>query len=181
MADAADGIGLVLYNPPYAKRVLYPGGVRQAEEAVPSLVGIKVAGGDSAWYEAMKVYAQGISIFVPGHYLATGYSQGAHGAYSNVVCLNPLGAQRWYDLMTSDLPRALEIETRIRGFLADYIVPFITEQGYCNAACDKLMSVIGGSSDVGSKMRWPYRSIPAFEAERLRPIAYELIPEIMKT
>jgi 4-hydroxy-tetrahydrodipicolinate synthase len=180
MAEAADGISLVLYNPPHAKRVLLPEVYGKLKQAVPSLVGIKVAGGDTSWYEAMKMYAQGISIFVPGHHLATGYSQGAHGAYSNVACLNPLGAQRWYDLMTSDLPRALEIETRIRGFMADYIAPFITEHGYCNAACDKLMSVIGGWADVGSRMRWPYRSIPESEAERLRPIACELIPEIMK-
>jgi 4-hydroxy-tetrahydrodipicolinate synthase len=99
MAEAADGIGLVLYNPPHAKRVLIPEMYGKLKQAVPSLVGIKVAGGDASWYKAMKVYAQGISIFVPGHYLATGYSQGAHGAYSNVACLNPLGAQNWYDLM----------------------------------------------------------------------------------
>jgi 4-hydroxy-tetrahydrodipicolinate synthase len=128
----------------------------------------------------MKVYAQGISIFVPGHFLATGLSQGAHGAYSNIACLNPLGAQRWYDLMTFELAPAIEIETRIQRFMAEFIAPFITEESYCNAACDKLMSVIGGWADVGSRMRWPYRSIPEFEAQRLRPIAYELIPEIMK-
>jgi 4-hydroxy-tetrahydrodipicolinate synthase len=180
MADAADGIGLVLYNPPHAKRVLSPMEYGKLKAAVPSLVGIKAAGGDESWYEAMRQYAAGISIFVPGHLLATGYSMGAHGAYSNVACLNPLGAQRWYELMTTDLEKALLIEERIRLFMGNYIAPFITKQKFCNASCDKLMSVIGGWGEVGARMRWPYRSIPVSEAERLRPIAFELMPEIMK-
>lgn len=180
MAEAADGIGLVLYNPPHAKRVLTPQTYGKLKQAVPSLVGIKTAGGDSSWYESMKEHGQGISVFIPGHFLATGLLQGAHGAYSNVACLNPVGAQRWYDLMSTDMERALDIERRIQKFMTNCISPFITEQGYCNAACDKLMSVIGGWADVGSRMRWPYRSIPVSEAERLRPVAYEMIPEIME-
>ncbi|CAG7607168.1 4-hydroxy-tetrahydrodipicolinate synthase [Paenibacillus solanacearum] len=179
MAEAADGIGLVLYNPPHAKRVLTPEAYGKLKKEVPGLVGIKCAGGDAAWYAAMKEYAHGISIFVPGHHLATGIALGAHGAYSNVACLQPLGAQRWYDTMLTDLPKALELESRIQRFMANHIAPFIMQHGYCNAACDKLMSVIGGVADVGCRMRWPYRSIPASEAERLRPVACELIPEIM--
>jgi hypothetical protein len=79
--------------------------------------------------------------------------------------------------MARDLPGALELEVRLRRFMDDHIVPFIRDQGYCNAACDRLMAGIGGWADAGWRMRWPYRSIPAAEAARLRPIAREMIPE----
>jgi len=140
-------------------------------------VGIKVADGDAEWYAAMRKYAKGISIFVPGHHLATGYTLGAHGAYSNVACIHPSAAQRWYEMMKENPDRALELESRIRKFMSQYIAPFITEHGYCNAACDKLLAAIGGWCDIGTRLRWPYRSIPASEAERLRPIAREMLPE----
>ncbi|MBO9607316.1 MAG: dihydrodipicolinate synthase family protein [Paenibacillaceae bacterium] len=178
MEDAADGIGLVLYNPPHAKRVLQPETYGKLKAAVPNLIGAKTAGGDSAWYASMREHMRGMSVFVPGHRLATGISQGAHGSYSNVACLSPAGAQRWYERMLTDLAGALEAEERIFGFMRDRIVPYITEQGYSNAAVDKLLAAIGGWSDAGTQLRWPYRSIPMEEAERLRPIAREQMPEL---
>jgi dihydrodipicolinate synthase/N-acetylneuraminate lyase len=119
-----------------------------------------------------------VSVFVPGHFLASGVKLGARGSYSNVACLNPAGAQKWTDLMSDDMPSALEIEGRIRKFISTHIAPFIKEQGYCNAACDRLLALIGGWADVGVSMRWPYRSIDPTEADRLRPIARNIIPEM---
>ena len=140
MAEAADPIGLVLYNPPHAKTVLKPEQYAAIKSYVPSLVGIKVAGGDEAWYAEMRQSCPEISIFVPGHHLATGFSRGASGAYSNVACLHPVGGQAWYNLMTRDLNKALALESRIQHFMAGYIAPFITEQGYSNQAADKLLA-----------------------------------------
>ncbi len=177
MAEAAGGIGLVLYNPPHAKRVWSPEAIGRLAARVPALIGLKTAGGDDAWYAAMRAHLSRLSVFVPGHLLASGVTRGAAGAYSNVACLNPAAAQRWTDLMGRDLPAALEVEARLRRFMDAHIAPFITEQGYCNAACDRLMACIGGWADVGWRMRWPYRSIPAEEAARLRPVVRELIPE----
>lgn len=178
-AEAAAPINLILYNPPHAKRVLTPAQIGALKRAVPQLVGVKVAGGDEHWYAEMRQHCAGLSVFVPGHFLATGYGQGAAGAYSNVACLHPVGAQRWYDLMTADLGAALEIEQRIRQFFADYITPYITQQGYPNAAVDKLLSVIGGWAKIGSRLRLPYRWIGETEAVRLRAIAQRMIPEIL--
>ena len=48
------------------------------------------------------------------------------------------------------------------------------------AACDRFMARLGGWADVGDRMRWPYRSIPAAEVERVRSAAHELIPEFME-
>ncbi|MEI6646906.1 MAG: dihydrodipicolinate synthase family protein [bacterium] len=177
MAEAAQGIGLVLYNPPHAKRVWNPEQIGRLVERVPQLIGLKTAGGDDVWYASMREHLHKISVFVPGHLLASGVKRGAQGAYSNVACLNPAAAQRWTDQMTHDLPAALEVEVRMKQFMSEHIAPFITEQGYCNAACDRFMACLGGWADVGWRMRWPYRSIPQEEVKRLRPVVRELLPE----
>ena len=178
-AAAADPIPLVLYNPPHAKRRLTPAQYGALKRAVPALVGVKVPAGDEAWYAEMRAHMSDLSVFVPGHLLATGYSRGGAGAYSNVACLHPVGAQRWYDLMRVDLPAALDIERRILQFWEAEIIPYITEQHYPNGALDKFLSVIGGWAPVGSRLRLPYRWIDETEAGRVRAVAERLIPEIL--
>ena len=82
--------------------------------------------------------------------------------------------------MQTDLPAALEVEGRIRRFMDDHIAPFIRDQHFCNGACDLLMANIGGWAEAGTHLRWPYRPIPAAEADRLRPIARDLLPEFFQ-
>jgi 4-hydroxy-tetrahydrodipicolinate synthase len=176
--DAANGIGLVLYNPPHAKRVLRPREFLPLTERAPGLVGIKVADGDDAWYTAMRPVMERLSVFVPGHHLATGYSHGAAGAYSNVACLNPRGAQLWYDRMTTDLPGALDIERRLREFFDRHVMPIASKDGYCNAALDKLLAAIGAWGHVGTRLRWPYRWVPPEIADALRPVVRRMAPEL---
>lgn len=179
MAEVAGGIGLVLYNPPHAKRVWNPEQIGRLAGRVPALAGLKTAGGDDAWYASMRQHLSRLSVFVPGHLLASGVQRGAQGAYSNAACLNPAAAQRWTDQMQTDLPGALELEQRLRRFMDGCIAPFITEQKYCNGACDRFMALLGGWADVGARMRWPYRSIPVAELDRIRPAARALIPEFI--
>jgi dihydrodipicolinate synthase/N-acetylneuraminate lyase len=177
IADVAGEIGLVLYNPPHAKRVLTPREMGMLAKAAPTLVGVKVSDGDASWYADMRRYAGNLSLFVPGHHLASGFRLGAHGAYSNVACLHPLAAQRWTDQMADDLEGALELEARLQSFMSEHIEPFITQQGYANPALDRLLALVGGWADVGERMRWPYRWIRREEAERLRPVAMDILPE----
>jgi dihydrodipicolinate synthase/N-acetylneuraminate lyase len=177
MADEARGIGLVLYNPPHAKRRLAPADFAELKNAVPSLVGVKVAGGDAAWFAAWRQQLADLSLFVPGHTLASGIAQGAHGAYSNVACLHPGAAQRWYRQILTDPPGGLELERRIVGFLQAWVVPLIAEQGFSNQAADKLLAAIGGWSRLSTRLRWPYRSIAGAEVARLRPVARQQLPE----
>ena len=177
MESVSGGIGMVLYNPPHTKRVLEPAEVGRLADRVPSLVGLKTAGGDDAWYAAMRERLSGLSVFVPGHLLASGIERGAFGAYSNVACLNPAAAQRWTELMSTDLAAALEIEGRLRRFMDQHIAPYITRHHYSNAACDRLMAQIGNWADVGSRMRWPYRSIPSSDVRPLHQTLSEMVPE----
>lgn len=179
VAEVAAPVGLVLYNPPHAKRVLQPEDFAQLKAAVPALVGIKVADGNENWYARMSPASAGLSVFVPGHHLATGFGHGAAGAYSNVACLHPAAAQRWYELMTHDLDAAREVEARLRRFMDEYIVPYIRDQRYANQALDKLLAAVGGWAPIGTRLRWPYRWIPEAEIEPVRAAARELIPEFV--
>jgi len=181
MADAAEGIGLVLYNPPHAKRVLSPETIGLLAREVPSLVGVKVAGGNDAWYASLRQHLSKISVFVSGHHLASGFSQGAQGSYSNVACLHPRAAQHWWECMSTDLPKALEMEQRIQCFMNEHIIPFITNEKFSNAAVDRFLAQIGDWGNLSEGMRWPYRSIPRAEANRLRPIAQQVLPEFFET
>lgn len=177
LTEIAAPVSLVLYNPPHAKKRLTPEEFYQLKEAGINLAGCKTVGGDAAWYAAMKKWAPELSIFVPGHHLATGISLGAHGAYSNVACIHPAAAQQWYDMMLTDLPRALNIEKWIQLFMSQYIQPLISKQGYSNQAADKLLAAIGGWSNVGTRLRWPYKGIDESEVTKLRAIAHEMMSE----
>ena len=180
-AEVAAPVGLVLYNPPHAKRNLTPKDFGRLKQAIPEIVGVKVAGGDAGWYAAMRAEMTGLSVFVPGHHLATGLKLGAHGSYSNVACLHPRGAQVWYDSMTGAPDAALDLEGRLQDFMNRQIVPFRDVQGFSNFALDKLLASIGDWAAADTRVRWPYASIPMSEADRLRPIARELLPELFES
>jgi len=176
IAEAAGPIGLVLYNPPHAKRVLGHESYGRICRAIPQMIGIKVAPPNKEWFDAVQQQASNLSIFVPGHHLATQIQWGAAGSYSNVACLNPSGAVCWYDLIKSDPASGIAFERRIQEFLQRHIIP----ADYCNAAKDKLMAAIGDWADVGTRLRWPYRFVPETEAKRLQPIARQALPELFE-
>jgi dihydrodipicolinate synthase/N-acetylneuraminate lyase len=178
MAAAAGDIPLVLYNPPHAKTQLDVAALLRLAEEVPQVIGIKVAGGDAGWYRAMRPVTARLAVFVAGHTLATGLAQGAAGSYSNVACLSPAGAVAWQVMMRSEPDRAAAVERRLQDFLAEYITP-LQQRGYNNAALDKTLAHIGGWADVGTRVRWPYRSVPETEATALRPVARAAVPELI--
>jgi 4-hydroxy-tetrahydrodipicolinate synthase len=178
MAKIADPMGLVLYNPPHAKKKLLPKDFATILEAGVPLLGCKVAGGDEQWYQEMKNLPGPFSLFVPGHHLATGVSKGAHGAYSNVACLNPLFAQKWYNSIRRGDQTAFELETRIQRFMDTCIVPYITDQGYAHQAVDKFMAAVGNWTPISTRLRWPYRWIPQEEVLTVRKKCEEILPEI---
>ena len=68
------------------------------------------------------------------------------------------------------------LEDRIQGFLKDHIDPFL-QQGYSHQAVDKLLACIGAWTDLTPRLRWPYQSIAATEAVRIRVIAKDRLPE----
>ncbi|WP_271897951.1 dihydrodipicolinate synthase family protein [Candidatus Phyllobacterium onerii] len=178
--EIANGIPLILYNPPHAKRVLSPKELGAILAGAPGVVGVKLADGDANWYVETRKHLSGVSLFVPGHHLATGIREGvAAGAFSNVACLSPRGAQRWTDLMQTNIDAAIETEQRICKFMAQHIVPFRQKSGYSNAALDKLLCAIGNWGPVSTRLRFPYRWIGEDEAQRLRAVAKQELGDIM--
>ena len=177
MEQLADPIKLVLYNPPHAKRVLSPSQIAVLNQAIQGLIGVKVFDGPGDdWYEQMAENLASMSVFVPGHRLASGITRGAKGAYSNVACLNPVASQKWYDLMQTDLPSAIEVESRIQSVMDEYAVPLL-KQGFSNPAIDKFLAAIGAWAPIGPRMRRPYRSVDASLAEKVREDVWKIIPE----
>jgi dihydrodipicolinate synthase/N-acetylneuraminate lyase len=179
MAAEAAPIPLIVYNPPHAKRRLGPEEWRTVVDRVPGVVGMKVAGGDDAWYAAMRPLFERVSVFIPGHTLAEGIARGAHGAYSNVACLSPAGARKWYDLCRSDLPAARELGARISAFWLSRISPIISRDGLTPMAADKAAAVAGGwLPGLTPRIRWPYRSVAAEEAAQIGAVARAELPEL---
>ncbi|MGV3508619.1 MAG: dihydrodipicolinate synthase family protein [Sphingobacteriaceae bacterium] len=180
MVKAADPIGLVLYNPPHSKKKMLPADFKEILNAGIPLVGCKVAGGDEQWYKEMNNLPVPFSIFIPGHHLATGVSGGAHGAYSNVACLNPLFSQKWYDDIASDSNNPFEVQGRIQLFMDTCIVPYIRDKGYSNQAVDKFMAAVGGWTPISTRLRWPYKWIPEEDVLAIRNKCAEILPEVFK-
>ena len=178
MAREADPVPLVLYNPPHAKTGLTPAQFGRLAAAFPALIGIKVAGGDSDWYRAMGARAADLAIFVPGHHLASGLRQGAAGAYSNVACLSPPGAVRWYRSMLENPAAAEQAEARLGAFLGRHVAP-LQAAGYGNAALDKALAAIGGWAPIGTRVRWPYSGVPDEAVAALRETARAELPEFL--
>lgn len=175
MTDAAEGIPLILYNPPHAKRVLTPVDYKLLKQ-VPQVIGVKLLSGDAVWAAEMKTHADHLSIFVPGHFLARGVKAGiASGAYSNVACINPKTAQKWWELIQTDLPAALEIEKSILAFFAECIAP-LQKLGYSNPALDKFLAAVGGHYQIGTRLRWPYQWIDENQVPIVAERARQLIP-----
>ena len=85
LAEAAPGIPLVLYNPPHAKKELSSHELQNLSSEIPGLIGVKLAGGDEQWFKEMQWARERLSVFVPGHLLASGVHKGiASGAYSGM-------------------------------------------------------------------------------------------------
>jgi dihydrodipicolinate synthase/N-acetylneuraminate lyase len=180
LASEASGTPLVLYNPPHAKEVLTPAQLQKLSAVIPQLIGVKLASGNKQWFDAMRWSINSFSVFVPGHFLASGIQSGvADGAYSNVACLSPSGSQAWWELMETDIVAALEIQKRILSFFDECIIPF-KNAGYSNPALDKLLAAAGGWADVGTRLRWPYRWIPESEVRNVASKARSWLPEFFE-
>jgi dihydrodipicolinate synthase/N-acetylneuraminate lyase len=176
MLEEAGDIPLVLYNPPHAKTACSPEQLGALARAFPGMVGVKVAG-DDAFYSRLHAAAPHLSIFAPGHELAHARRLGAVGSYSNVACLAPAGALAWERQMDRDPVAAEALGDRIMAFFDDCIAP-LKAQGYSNTALDKTLAAVGDWAPIGTRTRWPYKSVPDEEVAVLAPLAREALPEL---
>jgi dihydrodipicolinate synthase/N-acetylneuraminate lyase len=177
-AGLTDGIGLVLYNPLHAKRVLKPEDIKRLLLPEKGIVGLKTGAGDQKWYSAMTEVFQALSVFCPGDYMATALKSGAAGSYSNMACLSPKGTVYWYSLMKTDMEKALRLEEEIRRFNDECMAPL--SAGYAGFVTDKLSATAGGWFPLDNRVRWPYRYPGNETVEKVRKGAWEILPWLME-
>jgi dihydrodipicolinate synthase/N-acetylneuraminate lyase len=178
MVAVADPVPIVLYNPPHAKTVCGPEQFAALAQEFPGLVGVKIAH-DNTFYSQLHAAAPGLAIFVPGHELAHAWHSGASGSYSNVACLGPNGALQWEKQMTQDPDAAVALGERIMAFFDSHIAP-LKAQGFSNPALDKTLAAIGGWAPIGTRVRWPYASVPEDVVSSLAPLARVALPEMFQ-
>lgn len=177
LGEEAGGIPLVVYNPGHGKWRLSPEEWAVVAREVPAVRGIKVGGGDDQWYRRMEPLLGRLSVFIPGHRMATGLARGAHGSYSNMACLNPEAAAAWYRQCREDGEAGLAAEERILGFMNGHIIPLITEEHFCDPAVDKLLAAVGGWCPLTPRLRWPYRWVGGERIAQIREAGRRIIPE----
>src|SRR5690606_24859372 len=177
MIEAADPIPVILYNPGHAKTALNPRDFERLSQEFPELIGIKVGAGGAEWYEEMRKMDLDLAVFVPGHRLATGIKEGvASGSYSNVACINPDFAQKWYETILQDIEDGLRMEKRILEFFDLCIIP-LTKTGFSDAALDKLLWALQGRKTTNTRLRWPYLGTGQTQLDKVRETAKKMIPE----
>ena len=176
MEEVANNIPLILYNPPHAKVLLSLEEIASLREQVPSLIGIKCAGGDKEWYQKRRDLLNNFSVFVPGHTVVFGKPLGANGSYSNVACLSPNGAAMIWSLIESDIDKAIEIEDRVNKFMQTYIMPYA--KNLSNIGLDKLLAAAGGWGPISEKLFWPYDSATPEDTKKIAEIAHQDLPEL---
>jgi dihydrodipicolinate synthase/N-acetylneuraminate lyase len=177
-AAAADPIPLVLYNPPHAKTIITPDDYGQLATTIPSLIGIKVAGGDPSWHRRMRESVPQLAVFVAGHRLGRELPLGAKGSYSNIACLSPRGARTWYDQTVRRAQSAQNLQRRVDEFFALQLTP-LRRAGYSAPALDKFLAAIGGWAMCGLRIRWPHSGVPDEAVPSARERAEQLIPELL--
>jgi hypothetical protein len=118
---------------------------------VPQLIGIKVAGTNRGMLKSTN--APRISMFVTG----ISWHRAAEQAHALIQTWRATSTRckLWNELMKTDLEVALEMEAD-PGFLDTHILPYRTGR-LPNQALDKLLTAIGGWSNVGTRLRWPYK------------------------
>ena len=172
MIAVAAPIPMVIYNPPNAQKVLSPTEWNQLSSTLDGIVGIKVAGGDTAWHTEIQPVASRLSVFVAGIRLASGVINGcASGSYSNLACLSPKGASRWGRLIHSNRIQALQKENQILKTFENALAPFRGK--FSNSALDKALAAAGGWANLSPAVRWPLSSIPVSEVQRLSTLFRE--------
>ncbi len=176
VAQAAEGVNLVLYLPQHSKTSFDASDIGRLAEAVPAIIGVKIMDGNNSWYGAMRRYTAGLALFVPGSHIVSGLLEGAQGAYSNVACLSPRGAVMWEEIAHADPLAALAVQGRVIDFLQGS-TKVLSAEGYCGTALDKFLAAVGGWCNVGTKVRWPYQSVPEHMVDQFRILAREQLPE----
>lgn len=167
VADAADGLPLVLYQTMRAKRRIDPPLLGRLCHQVPTLIGVKDTTADLETFDAMRRDAPELSIFGPDCGLIGRVRGGGTGTYSSLVGLHP-GAMLdyWEACERGRFDEASRWEHAFQALMRDVLQPMVRDEGLFDSAVDRVQRVAGGGA-CGLRSVGPYRSATARHVDRL--------------
>ncbi|CAN5723131.1 hypothetical protein BH23CHL8_BH23CHL8_00090 [soil metagenome] len=167
IAAAFPGVPLVHYNVRRAGRLLDGAVYRRVADAVPELVGVKITGSDDALWASFRASAPDLAFLVGETLLPRRVPDGARGTCSSYIYYAPaLMTRLWQAARDGRREEAEAVAERFRAFEAEAIDPLASE-GYEDAAIDKAFAAAAGHLPIDSRIRAPYRGVPASRVAEL--------------
>lgn len=167
VADAADGLPLVLYQTMRAKRRIDPPLLGRLCREVPTLIGIKDTTADLATFERIRRDAPEISIFGADCDLIERVRCGGRGTYSSLVGLSTRGMLEYFDLCERGrFGEAARWQSVFRSLMREVLQPMVREEHLNDSAVDRVQRVAGGGA-CGLRCAEPYRSATPHHVSRL--------------
>lgn len=178
VADEAGTTPLILYQTMRAKKKLGPKLLAKLVDRVPTVIGCKDTGCTLDELKEFVQAAPSVAIFGGEHDLVDKMQVGGRGTYSSITGLNARRVVAMYELaMRGKLAEANEIQSEIRRYTFDLLVPMVRE-GLWDSAVDRVQRIAGGI-DVGLHCQGPYHSATPEHVERLKSWCREHAPRLL--
>jgi 4-hydroxy-tetrahydrodipicolinate synthase len=178
VAIAVPQMPIILYNTERSKKPLTVDLLKRLLDSGIPVIGCKGVR-SLEQLQAFQEAAQEVKFFVGEDRLASHWSHGARGCYSSLIYACPRFMLRYFRLCEQCSPEALQIETRLRRFVEEYVMPRFQE-GMYDTAFDRLFAVMTGFL-TGSLLlsRPPYDSPSRKDVEDCRNWCAQHLPEII--
>lgn len=178
IAEAADGIPLILYQTGRAKLKLGPSGLAKAADQLPTLIGTKDTGCTLQTLEEM-VKVTNLAIFGGDNDLVDRITRGGKGGYCSCTGLNARHVVAIYNnLRQGNLDQALKLQKPITQLVEQYMLPLHVDRNIQDSALDRLMRTLGGGK-VGLRCQLPYTSTQPSDVDALATWCKLHVPELL--
>jgi len=169
VADAAEGIPLIHYNTPRAKRFLTEKEYEKILKAVPTLIGSKFISSDIN--QLIKILRSGLPMnhFIAGEKLLVPASiWGSKGVYSDYAYYWPKACLQLYKLCEEKKwAEAIALQEKFLSFYVEGEIP-LQDRGYTDAAWDKGKTEAAGFLRCKRYIRPPYHCMTEEDIQHLR-------------
>jgi dihydrodipicolinate synthase/N-acetylneuraminate lyase len=180
VADAAEGVPLILYNTMRSKRFLSPATIERLLKEVPTIIGTKH--GTNSFTDFLEAGQSGLPVqfFLTSEAgLASLWHYGVRGVYSADALMNPAPCVRLYELCKAG---KWEEAFALQDLFAKFVVHAqqkLADRGLTDPAWDKGKAVAGRILKCPRYTRPPFRPMTAEDAEFLRERTLEVFPELV--
>ena len=139
VAEAADGLPLILYQTLRAKRRIDPPLLGRLSREVPTLIGIKDTTADLATFERMRRDAPKLSIFGADCDLIDRVRRGGRGTFSSLVGLSSRAMLEYFELCErGQFGEAARWESVFQSLMREVLRPMVREEHFYDSAVDRV-------------------------------------------